>query len=321
MDELELLELCADRPGPTGLNPQAEWYGMGRWLKRYGYYPRMLPVGARAVHGVARNDPIPTDLRAKPLVSFVHNRKAACKWREASFSLCFVVGSPFVHYRKLMGIERNPDARGTVAFPVHSSHHVSVDTDWKRYAHELKGLPAEYQPVTVCLYWRDIQRGVHRVFMDEGLPVVTAGHMFDPGFIERFYDILANHRFATINAITSAGLYAAEMGIPLFLTGRTLDVTAVNERDPNVPIGTFDIRTQSELDGKIRDLFADRTFFVTVEQRAFVEAHLGLSDALARWQLSVVLWATLLVAVPLGIVLRLAVRAGRIWTILTSTKG
>ena len=53
--------------------------------------------------------------------------------------------------------------------------------------------------------------------IEKGFDVVTAGHKFDKKFVNRFYEILSNHKYATSNAYGSHVPYSIEMGLPFFI--------------------------------------------------------------------------------------------------------
>ncbi|MEO1069895.1 MAG: FkbM family methyltransferase, partial [Cyanobacteria bacterium J06638_6] len=177
----------------------------------------------------------------------------------------YVSGSPFVACRRLNQFELDPDARGTVAFPVHSTHLIDVAIDWEQYADDLLSLPAEFQPVTMCLYWKDLLAGRHAPFLARGMEVVTTGHMADPDFATTFYTILRRHCYCTSNMVGSYTFYAVEMGLPFFIHG-VPPVFDNHGHDHNRPVGTYTVEALED-DRERRDwLEFQRLFELDVTQ-------------------------------------------------------
>ena len=132
----------------------------------------------------------------------------------------FATGGLFPLYRRLKNITQNEDAKGTISFPVHVSRHCDITTSYEEYIEKIKKLPEQFQPVDVCLHWRDIENGIHEVFLKNGINVYTAGHCNDPDFCDNFYEILRHYKYATCNYIMSTSLlYAMEMRINVFIYG------------------------------------------------------------------------------------------------------
>lgn len=90
-------------------------------------------------------------------------------------------------YRKIKGYKPKDNRNGTLAFPSHSSSQFDFSKGYKKYADDLKLLPAEFHPITICIYYYDILQGHHKLFIDEGFNVITNGYIADPNFIDNLY--------------------------------------------------------------------------------------------------------------------------------------
>jgi hypothetical protein len=193
------------------------WYGLGRCLRTWLRLPRWLPINIYLHHGpYIFDEPYQYMLMVRQPI-FVTRASQATFLRDRHGITAHVMGTPFVHYRKLKGIEQAADATGTVAYPSHSTHHIDQQLDWDAYAGRLAALPDKFQPVRVCLYWRDFLLGRWKPFAERGLQVCTAGHIFDPDFADRFYAIMHGARFTCGNSSGSHVYYSTELGIPHFL--------------------------------------------------------------------------------------------------------
>lgn len=227
--------------------PEPEWYGVGRLLKDWLGVPQPVPLLLMVYHGIKWLDtPVPM-YQTAPVPVFTQTAAQAEILRTRYNRVAFNAGYPMVHWRRLKGITRAPDAVGTLAFPAHSTHHIGILHDWTALADELAGLPDRFQPVTVCLYWKDLMDGSDRPFRDRGLPVVTAGHMFDPEFGPRLYGFLREVRWTCGNGIGSHIVKSVEMGIPSFLVGtepRYVNRTGEINQPTRVPGETFGEATE-----------------------------------------------------------------------------
>lgn len=195
------------------------FYGMDYLLKKLLGFPSKAPLDVHLDHGVIIRLDKPDQYLAGTNASLIFVDNTIRKNMVPEKRNVFVLGPLFMRYRRAMGFKYNPSARGTIVFPTHSSHHLSLKLDWKKYAEDLAALPSEFQPVTVCLYWLDVLKGEHKYFEDAGLNVICNGHMFDDNYAFNFYTNLVNYKYASGNEPGSFTFYAIEMGMPFFIFG------------------------------------------------------------------------------------------------------
>ncbi len=270
----------------------AEVYGFGRYIREYGFYPKWFPLCIYTDHSPGNRDsPSPHELASSAPVQVYHSAHRVKQWRTISKKPCYCLYSPYVYFRKSRKIGKSDDAKGTIAFPAHSTDAIDNISDVQVYIDQLKNLPPEYQPVSVCLHATDVKKGLHRDFIRNGFSVYTAGDPFSGKFIERFYSIIRNFKYATSNLGGSYLYYCVEMGIPFFLYGD--GPKYINKSDPNVETGEYtSYRKQSTYQELVR-LFSTIRASVTDEQEKFVHSGLGLDDGLSRAQLAAVLYYAL----------------------------
>lgn len=216
-DQEDLASLCADRPLVTDeLFPGNAYYGGDRILKEYSGYDRPLKVVIP--HGVNFNDHFVWSSEARiplpAIFSFGPHRTRA--YEKESNKVVLPSASPFLYLIELLKDQPKPERKGTIIFPGHSSHHLTAQMDFAGIATRLAGFEDEYQPVTVCLYWKDYLLERHEVFRQRGFKVVSAGHMYDPYFFWRFYHLCSMHRYAAANTYSSALHYSVKAGCSFF---------------------------------------------------------------------------------------------------------
>lgn len=291
-DKEKLTSLCDSNNLSRGVVPWKYWpseiYSSGRHYRSYGCYPSFLPIYCYSSHGVIYHTkrPYPNEIENDAYAMLYSSLAAVESYKKYSNKRCYCVLSPFVCCRKKYRIERTPDAKGTLAFPAHSTPVIDVMMDYGVYADSLLSLPKEFFPIAVCLHMHDIKKGLHKIFQDRGIPVYTAGNAEDVRFAQRWYEITKHFAYTTSSMIGSYTFYSVEMGIPFFLMGASPQL--INCGDKNLPLGEFAAPDKEYWIA--RDLFKERVPKVTAEQRAFVEKHLGLHDGLSRKEFSKLLY-------------------------------
>lgn len=268
----------------------AEIYSFGINIRAYGFYPKFLPLLVYTDHSPAMTTeiPAPHELNSKAFVQFYHDPKMVEKYKTISKKPCFNLYSPFVFYRRKNRIEINHDAKGTIAFPAHSTGATENLMDWNIYIKQLKDLPEKFHPISICLHMHDVNRGLHKIFMQNGFDVYTAGHADDDRFAERFYDILKKFKYSTSNLIGSYTFYTVEMDIPFFVYGE--HPKYYNNWDPNIEKGKYESYKQAPKYIFTENLFKEISTTITKDQKFFVEDCLGLKSGVSRFKMFIILY-------------------------------
>ena len=292
MTEKELVDLSAERTKKSAGCMEPEYYGIGEELRRYGYYPKSMPLFISSEHGICLWDyPQDYNLKTSYPSMLVHSERMKKAWQLHSDIPCFVMKSPFAAYRRRNNMLTSPDATGTLAFFAHSTKEIDIDIDIDKYIHQLSNLPTVYHPVSVCLHFMDIQKGYHNRFLEKSIPVYTAGHLLDPEFINRFYRILSRFKFAISNMIGSYTCYAVEMGIPFSLYGEM--PRYFNKADTSFALGEWNLLEAHRQYSKAWSLFEGLHTTISPVQKRFVEKEMGIHDGISRTKMAVVLYGAL----------------------------
>ena len=216
-----------------------ESYGTNLIVKEYCHFPRFLPLPCHIEHGwTPMSTPLNSDLRIASYkkMMLVFNQRRKNIWLKASNIPVFVIGAPFVLYRQMRKIKQNPNAKGTIAFPSHSTLFIENQYDINTYCRQLAKLPPKYHPIDVCLFHLDIKKGKDKIYKKYGFKVVSAGSKIRGSldFVRNFYSIICQYKFATSNEVGSYISYAVEMGLPFFLLGGKTKAVNKNLKDPNI---------------------------------------------------------------------------------------
>lgn len=215
----DVAAVCRPRPLPgVEVFDGNEFYGSDAVIKAYAGWPARRPLKLVVPHGLVFDPSYVwrAEARSRLPAVLAYGEARALAYARATRKMVIRSAVPFAYAARLAG---PPEAFrvGTLAFPSHSTHHLTAQADFGAMADRLLALDARFQPVRVCIYWRDYELGRHKPFESRGLQVVSAGHMFDPAFLYRLAHLLATHRYVTSNHVGSSLIYGEIAGCAGFL--------------------------------------------------------------------------------------------------------
>jgi len=231
------------------------YYGMHKIVNAYLGLPAWFPIDYLCYieHGISFQVKV-LDTRlslSQGEILLLNNKVGKLVALAANKKKMFVAGALFVHHRLMNGIEQDVDAKGTLSFPMHSTPQINSEFDWDVYARGLSELPEVYQPVSACVYWKDVTLGKHKFFEKYGIPVYSCGTMDNENYAHNFYQLLKRHKFGTSNHLGSYTAYALEMGIPFFIYGEE---------------STFSLNGEDDTSFNVANTIANSAFFQEMEK-------------------------------------------------------
>lgn len=307
---MKTIKLILDRVlYPTKPYWTSSVYGFGKWIRRYGYYPPILPLCINTDHAPgepAYADNFPESKSTAPFQLF-HSPRRTVLWKKKFNKPAATLYSPFVFARKQMMIDKLPSAKGTIYFIAHTTEDISDDKKVETYINEANSMPEIYKPITICLHNHDVKKGIAERYTSAGFEVVSAGDPRCSEFTENFYKILQRHNFCVSNLMGSYALYAIEMNIPFGIYG--MPPQYINHGDKNLPLGEHSKYEKEQYHSKGIKIFSGLPgVAVSDEQKKFAHYYLGLNDGLSRGSMAIVLYLTLIAwVILLPIILMLKV--------------
>jgi hypothetical protein len=267
----------------------SELYSFGRLYRDWAFYPKWLPLFIYSDHGVTNDSGFsPHELTNNSNVHFTFNVERSTNSANSIKKEVKCVPHPWVTYRRKNNITQNINAIGTLIFFSHSTSGTDFmghDTD--EYFDELKRLPDKYQPIVLCMHMHDICKGYHKNLHKHGIPIVTAGNTSSIYFVDRFYNMVRQFKYACSNSVGSQLYYCIEMGIPYFLIGSM--PKAINYSSNKV-IGVDPEPFQKEVLNIEKNIFYARCDDVSLQQKIYVEWMLGLNSGVSPLEASWILW-------------------------------
>ncbi|MDP3181335.1 MAG: hypothetical protein Q8M54_00785 [Desulfobaccales bacterium] len=269
-DQEDLAALCADRPlGTREIFLGNAFYGGDAILRAYSGYEGILkavvPHGPYWIIPAVWND----EAEAPVPVIFFFNPIMQEAFEKETTKVVLPLAFPFLYVLELVKAQPRPARRGTIFFPGHSSHRATAKMDFAGLAARLAELADEYQPLTVCMFWKDYLLGYHRAFQERGMSLVSAGHMYDPDFLCRFYHLCSRHRYAASNyTLSSATFYAVKAGCAFFF---------LDPSEYRFDVGGVDAlyMPKRQFDDRLANMFQAPRPATTPEQMEFVDYILG----------------------------------------------
>lgn len=221
IDLLEQLATVKERQrwSSPWLYAPTEVYSFGRCYREWTGWPRWLPIPVYGDHGVVLEPSLdPHEERNTARVHLTFNVQRATAHMSRLDRRVLLVQHPWITFRRSHGIELSPARRGTLFFVTHSVPGLESLELLPEAVRSLRERAGDMEPIVVMLHKHDIRRGLHREFIEAGLPVVTAGNTTSPLFIERFYAIVSCFAAALTDDVSSHVVYCEELGLPIRLT-------------------------------------------------------------------------------------------------------
>lgn len=193
----------------------------------------------------------------------------------------YAIGAPFFYARSFydeekLKSEKKRLGKNLLAFPMHSQIDVNTNYDPHKFLDVLSEEKKRFDTIRVCMYWKDIQRGAHKIFEDAGYEIVCNGHLLDPNFLRRQKSLFELADATISNGVGSHIGYSIFMRKPHWLiddnyeyvnilkTGDALDLTSV---------------TKTENFLSVKNAFLNnKDYKITPEQQNIVDEYWGVSD-------------------------------------------
>lgn len=218
-----LLKLAADRRQTTPeLLTSNDFYGNAHTLKKFMGLPTDYSLKVILEHAVYIEDPVnffwDSEMNSGMPVMFCANSDHAEAFIRLTGKPAFSIG-PLVRYalpwRDGVPTIRFPSKKRVMIVPVHSSHYVDASLDHSELIAATKAAHPGAEMMAL-LYWKDILRGVHELYLKNNIMVRTAGHLYDTIFLNRLVSIFFMSSHIVTNAIGTHVFIATLLGRPVW---------------------------------------------------------------------------------------------------------
>lgn len=257
LDLTDIVNLAKDinmfSPFTKELHPVNDWYGNATNFKKYMGLPLSYQFKFVNEHGVFLTEQVAQTELESDLPSFITYSDYRVEILKKYKKNVFKIG-PFIHYaphfysKEKITSEKKRLGKNILVFPGHSLKELVQKYKNDYFLKNIKKVAKDFDTVRVCLYWIDIQLGLHKYYQDLGFECVTAGHILDPFFVPRLKSLI------DISDVTISNDAGTHIGFSLFM-GK-----------PHIVFHKFPkLETSKKWSEQILDLWSSKPYIETIE--------------------------------------------------------
>jgi len=173
------------------------FYGLADIVKKREGLPMDKPLHGAVEHGfyplshISEVDETPDEIwvMSEARARFLRDRFPKKKIHPIGMYIQYVGG--IYDDASIKKIKQN-NGRTLLVFPPHATPHSTVKFFANKFIEEIKRIKEKYNfdTVYVNMYWREIELGEEKKYIDAGFNICTAGHMYEPLFLSRLKTII-----------------------------------------------------------------------------------------------------------------------------------
>ncbi|WP_461209851.1 hypothetical protein [Desulfocurvus sp. DL9XJH121] len=284
-------ELAVDRPLESSeLHSVNGYYGHAHVIKRFVGLPEEYPLKVMLEHSPGEEFYIwPTEEKsALPVLCCSSARYAEFFNASNKGGKTALAIGPVLSYLDTPAPPRD-GTRTLVFFPLHSTHHITAEFDAEGQLREMEPLLNKFDRLVACVYWKDVLLGRHELYRSHGFHCVTAGHMYDPGFLYRLADIIRSADLLVSGLSGTEICYAALLGTPALVRRKEFSMSYDSEAIAAAHAQNLSAKSaKRDLMGKVFSTYSEELIPAQVE---FVEDLCGVRNVKTRGQMRAILAA------------------------------
>jgi len=192
-----------------------EFYGINEIFMNYAGIPSYIPLPVAVQHGW-QYQPTTFEIDSKPPEIWVWSKRMAELYSQAfpEFRVR-ITGSSFCYlYDELKKVEPIVGRKGSIVIPNHSTHHIGVKYSAEEYAELLYNLDEKYKPISVLLYYLDLNKDTVSAYTKYGFDIRCNGSLFDSNFLVNFINNVNDKEYCIAPGDFGSGVfYAMYMGL------------------------------------------------------------------------------------------------------------
>lgn len=197
----------------------------------------------------------------------------------------YVIG-PYIAYaedyysKDMFQSEKAKYGKTLLVLPKHSGSERPQSYNIQEFINEIESIKYNFDTVMVCIYARDFRNGnLWKVYRDMGYIIVSAGYVFSENFLSRQKTILKLADAVIMNGFTTGLGYAVYLNKPCYMYNQQI------QDEPKGSIIKYADQIFCEEFYKLREVFNNKTFQRTEEQRKLCNYIFGLDKVLSKEQM------------------------------------
>lgn len=282
MDLSDIIPLSKDinmfSPFTEEIHPVNDWYGHARIFKKYMGLAQNYQFKFVNEHGVFLTEQVSEAELETNLPSFVtysdYRVNVLKKYKKNVFKI-----GPFIHYvphfltPEKIASEKKRLGKNILIFHGHSLKSLIQKYNDGWFMKKVKNVAKDFDTIRVCLYWIDIQLGMHKYYQNLGFECVTAGHILDPFFVPRLKSIIEIADLTTSNDAGTHVGYSIYMNKPHIIFHKFPKLETNKKRREL----TFDLWSSKPYIETIA-AFSQANFKITPKQRQVIHSYFGSKE-------------------------------------------
>ena len=213
-------------------------YGQSVILKQYSSF--QSKINACIEHGVYFGDYVncdeAIDSGLKGLITF-GDKRIEHLHRVAKVPIIPI--GPYIHYAKPMLSSADIDkikkknGKTLLVFPTHSIDRVETEFNMDSFNEEIQRVVKEkwIEHIIVCLFYKDINIGRDKFYINQGYQVVCNGYLCDPLFLRRLKTFIMLSDYTMSNDIGTNVGYCIYLRKPHYIFNQPFDFKAYTKND------------------------------------------------------------------------------------------
>lgn len=213
--------------------PGCEFYGIKEIILRHARLPTFLPLPVAVQHGWQRFAHS-FEASARPPEIWVWSPRLATELEKFYPSNKIRITGSFFYYLLHAMKDELPVGvpQGSICIPPHSSHFGKTEYSLERYIELLTHLGSELKPITIMLYYLDMNEHTVEAYKNAGFRVVSNGTLYDDNFLRNFITHVYDKKYCIYSDLGSGVLYASELGlVPVRINVQS---AVINQGNPHI---------------------------------------------------------------------------------------
>jgi len=187
---------------------------------------------------------------------------------------------------KIFKNEKQKLGKNLLIFPAHTDGISHSLYDFNNFINEIERIKLKYcfDSITICLFWRDIARGIDNYFLSPNFKITCAGHISDCFFLSRLRTIIELSDVVMGNSDTSAMWYSLALGKPFYYwNDNSLKYNnTVCHTDIQFDVGWYELHKKNEEIIEIQKLFSVFSEKITDEQKKLIDKYCDIKNFKSR---------------------------------------
>ena len=214
--------------------------------------------------------------------NLVWSKKLVNMYHEHTSNQCiYAIGAPFFYAKSLLddkqlNEEKKRLGKNLLVFPMHSQIDVDTNYDTKRLLSILSKERERFDTIRICMYWKDILRGTHKVFLEAGYECVCNGHLYDQNFLRRQKSLFALADATLSNGVGSHIGYSIFMNKPHWLIDDNYEYKNTMKGGDAEDL-TY-VTTKNNFQRVKKAFIGNSDYLITKQQKDVIDEFWGLSD-------------------------------------------